>query len=244
MTSLNYFDMTWIINRLPKVVIEQMKKENIFLAGGYLRSCITREPVNDIDLFVNSVEQAESLAEKLKSKIHSARIHKTDNAYTILSDRSPIQVIHRWTFDHPVDVIKSFDFTIAQAVVFFDQDRRLFVSHCVDNYYSDLAARRLVYTSPIREEEPGGSLLRVLKFYQQGYRIPIGSLGAVIGRLLNGVKEELWEDRKGMEKHEWLGQVAHNLTGLLYEVDPAFDSEGLIQCPAIHPAEVEDTPDA
>ena len=49
-----------------------------------------------------------------------------------------------------------------------------YVGLCNIRFYPDLAARRLVYTSPLRNEDAGGSILRVLKFYQRGYRIPHG----------------------------------------------------------------------
>ena len=83
-----------------------------------------------------------------------------------------------------------------------------------DRFYSDLAGKRLVYCSPKRNEDAGGSFLRVLKFYQRGYRIPLDSMGAVIARLVGGVR---------MDQVNGEEQLAKVLTGLLREVDPNVD---------------------
>ena len=61
-------------------------------------------------------------------------------------------------------------------------------------------------------------MLRVLKFYQRGYRIPLDSLGAVIARLCQAVNWGKIETHGNTEAQ--LGKV---LTGLLREVDPNID---------------------
>ena len=43
----------------------------------------------------------------------------------------------------------------------------MFLAEHIDEFYPDLAARRLVYTAPVRDEEAGGSLLRVRKFIER-----------------------------------------------------------------------------
>jgi len=58
--------------------------------------------------------------------------------------------------------------------------------------------------------------LRVLKYYQKGYRIPLNSLGSVIARLIKSI-----DTGKGdIHDEEWVGWV---ITGLLREVDPEID---------------------
>jgi hypothetical protein len=198
----------------------------LFLAGGFIRSVITGDEVQDIDLFATTKAEAERIAGNLVLAIDSncgqsrrAKLHTTDNAYTILSHLKPIQIIHRWTFETPEQCAESFDFTIAKAAMWFTEDR--WHSTAADTYYSDLAARRLVYTSPVRNEEAGGSLIRVLKFYQRGYRIPLESLAAVLARLEKGLDDTklnlALQLTPGMEREFYVGQV---FTGLLREVDP------------------------
>ena len=190
----------------------KQEKDSVMLAGGFIRCCIANEKMTDVDLFVKTKESAELYSRRLTEK--SGYFIKTDNAYTIIDKKPTVQFIHRWTYQNPADIIPAFDFTIARAVIWYDGTN--WQSLCDDRYYADLAAKRLTYCSPIRIEEAGGSMLRVLKFYQKGYRIPLDSLGSVIARLNFGIRQESF----ATEDEE---QMAKVLTGLLREVDPSID---------------------
>ena len=114
--------------------------------------------------------------------------------------RSPVQFIHRWTFDNAHALIASFDFTIAQSAIWFENGE--WQSITTPSFYDDLQDKRLVYTFPDREEEPGGSLLRVLKFLRRGYDISPENLAKVIARLMNGVNLEKFEEENEYGKAE------------------------------------------
>jgi hypothetical protein len=231
MKELSRTDLMWMIRRAPRSVIDMMKERGskIVCAGGFVRSCITNETVNDVDLFCQSKEDATAFANELYEKGRSSRaVFETDNAYTVQL-RFPVQFIHRWTFATPLDVVQSFDFTIASAAFWYDGESKTWKSTCDDDFYSDLAGKRLVYRAPLRNEDAGGSLLRVLKFYQRGYRIPLDSFGAVIARLVNGVDFNRINQWKESDRERQLGTV---LTGLLREVDPFIDPEHLAHLPS------------
>jgi len=209
---LDTYDISFCIRRLPKKLKTLMMEhgEQIIIAGGFIRSVITGEPISDIDIFAGDKEASEKLAIELIN--NKKELYKTDNAITIRTFKIPIQFIHRWVYDNPIDVILSFDFSICQAAIWYNKDKNKWSSQCADSFYSDLAAKRLVYLSPIRNEDAGGSLLRVLKYYQRGYRIPLDSFGAVLARLLSTVSSDTWAGEK---------DLATIITGLLIEVDPA-----------------------
>lgn len=225
------------------------KAGKVFLGGGFVRACVANEPANDVDLFVGSVTEGREAAVYLQSKTQGAVLHESDNAFTVRggSLQLPVQVIHRWTYSSAEELVRSFDFTIAMAGVWWEpvasaqdfmDDATGTVMHvelgtgwksvCDERFYEDLAARRLRYTSPARNEDAGGSLLRVLKFYQRGYRIPLDSLGAVVARLANEVR--VFALLNGTEDRE--AQLAKVLTGLLREVDPAVDPTHIAHLPA------------
>lgn len=215
--KLDIFDLKFAVQRLPNNLIDLIKrtewKDNLFIGGGYLRAIIAKEPINDIDIFCSNPKETELAAHILcKDK---SQIIKTDNAYTI-KDKIPLQLIHRWSFKNPKDVCDSFDFTICSAAIFFNFETKNWDSFCDERFYTDLAAKRLVYRSPQRNEDAGGSLLRVLKYYQRGYRIPLDSLGKVIARLV----KELDMERLSIKDEP---EVSKILTGLLREVDPNID---------------------
>jgi hypothetical protein len=171
-----------------------------------------------MDLFCPTPELSLQFATELAK---GSKIHTTQNAHTVPRKRGiAIQFIHRWSYDAVSDLLQSFDFTIAcGAFWYYDGWRSL----CHDRFYQDLAAKRLIYTSPKRNEDAGGSMLRVLKFYQRGYRIPLDSMGAVIARLIGGVRDigGTTEDYR-----------AHVITGLLREVDPAIDPTHIAHLPS------------
>lgn len=176
-------------------------------------------------MFVKSKTDAELLSLKLSE--NKNKIYKTDNAFTITDLKPVVQIVFRWVFDKPEDVINSFDFTIACAVFFYRDKKWLGL---VDNrFYRDLAAKRLVYRSPKRNEDAGGSALRVLKYYQKGYRIPLNSFGAVLARLLKDIDVDVIpEDLRDGKEDYWLSlsqeeKLAWVLTGLLKVVDPQID---------------------
>lgn len=216
LSRLSDRDVNWIVRRLPKTVRALLEsRPDVFLAGGFIRSCIAGEEVNDIDLFVSNKETAKIIADTLAA---GGEVYTTDNAHTVIVNRVSVQVIHRWTFESPRDCMASFDFTIAQAAIWFSNG---WMSACHIDYYADLAAKRLVYTSPTRIENVGGSMLRVIKFVRRGYIIPLEVLAAVVSRLVSGVDYGKIREYQNEEGYSEESRVAEVLTGLLVEVDPS-----------------------
>lgn len=222
-------DLSWATQRMPKTLKRVMSfpefQGKVFVGGGYLRSIVSGEPVNDVDVFVSSKEDAENLAnilsiEDSKDISSPKKVSKTDNAYSVRLVGGFTQIIHRWVFDKVESVADSFDFTVCCAAISFENGR--WSSYCDDRFYPDLAAKRLIYRSPVRNEDAGGSMLRVLKYYQKGYRIPLDSLSSVIGRLCTGVdfnNKKIIDDGKNLNEYEF----SKIICGLLREVDPEVD---------------------
>lgn len=213
MRELSWHDLQWCLRRTPRRVLELLKEQpgKVFVGGGFVRACVANEHVNDIDLFTTDKDSALAAARwllDLKEGEETRKIYESQNAYTIKGFRVGVQIIHRWTYTSPAQLMQSFDFTIAMAGFWWEKTGEdgmtdtvapdghtittvakfgKWRSICDDTFYEDLAAKRLRYTSPVRNEDAGGSLLRVLKFYQRGYRIPLDSMGAVIARLVQAV---------------------------------------------------------
>lgn len=217
MTSLLESDLHFVLTRLPRDIRELMKKHGLILGGGFIREVIAGNKANDIDLFGSTRVQLLSAALEVQQD-RNARKFETPNAITLITPtRLPVQFIKRWLFPTAQDVVASFDFTVCQAAIWFENGR--WCSQISDRFYPDLAARRLVYTSPVREEEAGGSMMRVRKFLARGYTIQASSLGAVIARLVARLRNS---DMASTE-----GGCAKVLTGLLREVDPLLVVDGV-----------------
>lgn len=220
MGTLRIDDLRRIVSLLPKDVLAIMKTEKVFLAGGYIRARVAGEIVSDIDLLVGSDKKAGELADKLCASRGDKKPWKTKNAFTITDiGKTPVQFIKRWTFDDPKALIESFDFTIAQACVWFDGLQ--WQSLTSDHFYPDLASRRLRYTFPVRHEDAGGSILRVQKFMKRGYDIAPEELAKVIARLLSGIENESKFWVSGEEAK------AKVIASLLRHVDPLTIIDGI-----------------
>ena len=205
MKTLEREDVRRCLLEIPSQIREAMD-ESVFLAGGFIRSVISGEPVNDLDFHTNSTQSR--LASDL-AKIYKTQMQSTQNAHTILAVGMPdIQVIRRWVFSSLEDCIRSFDYTIAQAGIV--KTKTGWRGVCCDRFYRDVAAKRLIYTAPDREEDAGGSLLRALKFAKRGYHISPEDLSKVIARALRGLRLE------GRSEAE----VSRLISPVLREVDP------------------------
>lgn len=225
MATLTPTDLNFVVRRIPQDIRMLLKDLPLFLAGGFIRETIAGGDVKDIDLFGDTKMSLQSTAHVLASK-RQTRPHETDNAITVLAPpRLPVQFITRWCFAKPEDVVASFDFTVCQAVVWYDRATHQWASLTGEQFYPDLAARRLVYTFPVREEEAGGSMMRVRKFLARGYNIQADSLGGVIARMAMKVREtDLPLGRFDNDRERAFASV---MSGLLREVDPLLVVDGL-----------------
>lgn len=268
MNKLTYHDLQFALMRCPRQLLQVMKTSmhgKIFVGGGFLRSVVAGDSVNDIDVFVSNKQDALELARMLvirklrlthksesngtvnirplafseldKDQVKQVEraVYATDNAYTLTGFAPSIQIIHRWTFDAGDLVAASFDFTCCAADFWWDGEN--WDSYCDPRFYCDVASKRLVYRAPARNEDAGGSMLRVLKYYQKGYRIPLDSLAKVIARLVKGVdltKLTHTEHVVGEPSTERINEVDFGIViaGLLREVDPAIDPSHVAHLPA------------
>ncbi|MFZ3047007.1 MAG: hypothetical protein WA151_13930 [Desulfatirhabdiaceae bacterium] len=225
MPELNQYDLKWCVRRLPSQLRSLIKKEEIVVAGGFIRSSIGNTDINDIDLFIPDRSYAKDLVLSLVDG-KEKKLVTTLNAITIKGLKHTVRFITRWIYDSPIDVLSSFDFTICQAAFWWDHYCQRWASACSDGFYQDLAAKRLIYTNPVREEEPGGSMLRVLKYYQKGFRITMTSFADIITRLSSGVRY----DEKMVGRNHDLNSAQYKkiVLGLLRDVDPNIDPDHII----------------
>lgn len=219
----------------------------IFVGGGFLRSIVSGDDTNDIDVFVPSKELGWELAKCLclvtDGKDKAEGVYKTDNAFTLLNYKPAIQIIHRWTFNFAAQVCQAFDFTCCCAVFWWDGAS--WRSVCDERFYCDVAAKRLIYRAPTRNEDAGGSMLRVLKYYQKGYRIPLDSLANVMTRLFCAVEfgftghdvnsVTIGRNKVPIASKEAPAELSRILCGLLREVDPQVDPNHVAHLPAEKP---------
>jgi hypothetical protein len=229
MNQLLKVDLDRVVRNIPADVRQLIGAHGLILAGGFIREHIAgRNDVRDLDLFGASKERLKVAASMLHIKrgVDTTRLHESDFAYTVLSTaRVPVQFIHNWTYTEPQALLDELDFTVCQAAIWKAPGGE-WQSLCSERFYPDLAARRLVYTMPSREELAGGSIMRVRKMLARGYSIQADSFAGVIARLVGGIDERklggLIRDGRTEEQARHLV-----LKSLLHEVDPLLLVDGL-----------------
>lgn len=234
LTELQRDDMRRVIRSMPKHLLAMLKADrSVFMAGGCIRAIIANEEVADWDIFGPDRAHLEAFMALLQSAYVNegtkARLYKTKNAITLLSPpRTPVQAITRWTYGETSHLINDFDLTVARAALWFDGNE--WKSVCDHRFYADLAARRLTYCFPRREEDAGGSLLRAVKFLRKGYSISPEDLAGVVDRVARAVD---WSrvGAGGMVLDAAItgGHMtsARVIAGILREVDPLTIIDGL-----------------
>lgn len=225
MDELNKHDLNWCVRKLPYKLRKTMKENELYIGGGFIRACIANEKPADIDLFMPEKELCKELAEDLNK---GSKLIITDNAITVRDYKPVLQFVTRWIFQDPYEIINSFDFTICQAVIWWDHYCLKWKSLRSTDFYQDLAAKRLVYIAPKRHEDAGGSLLRVLKYYQKGYRITLDSFAGTIARL---VKDIDFKWLKSIDDPDSINDEVETkmiIKGLLIEVDPQIDPDHIL----------------
>lgn len=187
MQELNPWDVQTVVRCLPNPVREflELHPGQVTLAGGFIRDVIARNQPSDIDLWVPSKEIGERLSGELALIIplqgFSNRI-ETDNAFTVIGFPYPVQFIYKWTAER-AEVFEKFDFTACKAAMWClrSTDGPHWSGKCDDLFYEDLAAKRLRYDSSSTDTNVATSVIRLLKFYERGYRIGVDDLGKLLG---------------------------------------------------------------
>lgn len=179
--ELNTWTIRDVLKALPQAVISVMQNHRVFLAGGFIRAIVAGEKPSDIDLWVSSREEADRVSLALVRESSTAVRHESPNSFTIIGLGRPIQVIHRWCFEGADAILDSFDYTIAQAVIYWEPYSDWY-GWCGPRFYDDVKDKQLTYLAPARQEEVCGSLFRLFKFYKRGYNVSLETLAAVMAR--------------------------------------------------------------
>lgn len=157
-----------------------------FVAGGALTSAFTGMPINDVDFYFKSKEDfMEAVAEAYDNQLWC--VAATDRAVTFVYKDNVVQLMHFDFFPTAEAVFDAFDYTVVMAA--YDIDNQSFVFH--EDFFKHAAQRFLRFHSGTRY--PYGSLMRVLKYQDRGYKIGKSDL-LRIGLACQRVKLESWDD--------------------------------------------------
>jgi hypothetical protein len=156
------------------------------IAGGALTSAFTGMSINDVDFYFKTKEDfIEAVAQAYDERMWC--VAATDRAITFVDRTSIIQLMHFDFFPTAEAVFDAFDYTVVMAA--YDIDKEDFVFH--EDFFKHAAQRFLRFHSGTRY--PYGSLMRVIKYQDRGYKIGKSDL-LRIGLACQKVEMNSWED--------------------------------------------------
>lgn len=207
--SLDKEDLERVVLTMPETIASRMRMyPQVVLAGGFIRATIAGERPADLDLFYPRTEKGDMRArEEAQNVLPWSELKGSDRAYTYTPNLRgqtpeefgyPVQIIWRWEFPNAYTLMNSFDFTICKAGVWYDPDKKAWQGACHKQFYTDLAAKRIVYApSAVRPDTERNvvSIARIMKFVSRGYYVSPEQLALVVADSYQCLKS----DPKDME---------------------------------------------
>jgi hypothetical protein len=155
----------------------------IIIAGGFVRDVITGASGKDIDIFGVGAGVMAAASYDFNEAGYELRINANSYTYT-KKDSIPIQFITRCYYENHEELINSFDWSICQAGVYFDSLANEWRGICSEQFWEDVLSNTMHYTAPDRDEDPGASVLRMMRFAERGYHVPEEDVAKCIGRMV------------------------------------------------------------
>ena len=141
-------------------------KEDVAVAGGALRSIISKSHINDIDLYVTDEDIIQTLIQDLEINGYVV-VANTDNAITLKhsENNKVVQIIKKVLLNptDPTDLFHEFDFTITCAVFYNN------VLYLGETFLEDLASQSLVIHNK-HLKYPIATLVRTQKYQRYGFK--------------------------------------------------------------------------
>lgn len=188
-----------IVRCLPPEVKEILmdRGHQLIVAGGFCRDVMTGRPAKDIDIFAISEPIMKDAIDSF-GVLHTWARKQTANSVTFeeffpTDESVPVQFITRVYYPDHIDLIHSFDFSVCQIGVYWqpgDTGYSQWVGICSDLFWRDIFSETATYTDPERDEDPGASLLRLVRFAGRGYKINEKDIAAVTGRFVSTLTGE------------------------------------------------------
>jgi hypothetical protein len=181
-------------SKLPTAVANTLKEcPDVALVGGALRVMHESDGgmVNDYDLAVVGRDRARPLAvAKVVARTAGELITFYPNSFQVAGFKhGPIQVL-RYMQPDPVSTLKSFDFTVTKAMIWWDSAMKRWAGLEHINFASHAAEKILIYEDcNHRDNWPGTSLMRIPKFARYGYAVDRYSMIKLVAEAVNSVDE-------------------------------------------------------
>lgn len=169
-----------------KIAANYFLPEGAFVAGGALTSVFTNHAISDVDIYFKTKEDFIRAVEQAYDEGMWC-VAATDRAVTFVYRTSVVQLMHFDFFPTAEAIFDAFDYTVNMAAYDIDQDKFTFS----EDFFKHASQRFLRFHSGTRY--PYGSLMRVLKYQDRGYKIGKSDL-LRIGLACQKVELNTWDD--------------------------------------------------
>lgn len=161
------------LNLLPDVVIEQIKREDVVLAGGLIRDIVTGVPPKDIDIFCHSRAQAERLALEASPFVRQSLF-----AFSVSIGGLPVQYVFYKEFTDDWELISQFDFRACCAGVSWKNG--WWVGIAVEGFHEDCRTKILRFMSQTKDAGKLTALGRALNLAKKGWTLSTNEAAKIL----------------------------------------------------------------
>jgi hypothetical protein len=176
-----------------KKLEKYLKWHRGFIAGGCFRNIFNNEPIKDIDIFFEKECHMEVAREIFKNSSEYKLAYETANAIAFedIETRLIIELVKK-RFGKPEDILKSFDFTICQFALYYEDDEFGFSDTYKvwfhEKYFEHLHLKKLVMECI--PQNPVSTFDRLFRYTKYGYKVSRELKGQIINELRNSTELE------------------------------------------------------
>lgn len=220
----NYYKAK-LYNILDDQIVEILKENEVFIAGGTVRSLVCNESIKDIDIYFRSPESALATVNALKGLATIVHVSNKSitfyrnagrNSNQLKEDTLIIQCIFFNYFTTSLDIFKSFDFSCCMGAFDFKNESFEFD----DQFFTDNCSKTLSVNS--KTTFPIMSVFRVEKYREYGYKIAKTELLKLLFSI-SSLKLESWDDIKAH-----VGGMYGTKIEKIFNVEVPFSKETLV----------------
>jgi hypothetical protein len=159
-----------------KKLEKYLKGHSGFIAGGCFRNIFNNEPIKDVDIFFEREGQFDSAKEFFKNSSAYKLAYETANtiAFEDIETRLIIELVKK-RFGKPEDILKSFDFTICQFALHYDEFDLDFLDNPAPRvifhryYFEHLHLKKL--EMECIPQNPVSTFDRLFRYTKYGYKV-------------------------------------------------------------------------
>lgn len=155
----------------------RLKETDAIIAGGAIRSAITGEDINDVDIYFRSMEGAAYVVSYLIENSKCVSWTNKSGLFAIGSGKL-INIIWFKEFSTPDEVFKSFDFTCVMGAMSCKSN--VFTFH--DDFFVSNMSKRIRYSAT--NLYPMASIFRIDKYRKKGFKTSKKELAKIMVKII------------------------------------------------------------